>query len=572
MIQVERKEVIEILRDSHIFQLMDDEEIENLADLAEAFYFEPDQLVYEQGEEANGLYFLLEGRVELVRDTIHGTKQMMLEPKDYFGEEAFPLHPVRRKFSAYAVTQSLTIFFSATNIQVVLDSFPELRNDFDALLKSLDIAATVDFHWRPPKEAIHFACRRNLSYLVLRSTPAILISAGLLAGSIYLANKLVHNTFILNMLILLSGIVFLIWLIWFLTEWFNDFAVVTNKRVIKLEKTIALYEARAEAPIEAIIAKDVRSTQLGRLLGYSDLIVRTYTGEIVLNGLSEPDLTSAVITELQGRHVHTSAPSGKELIEQAIRERIDPSGKPLATVQDEDIESDEDDIVYDVEPGGVQTFLSALFSLREEEGDTLIYRTHWIELLKKIGVPLLILLLSAAVVVLAAIDILPMDVGQALTAMAALGAIGLLYMIYQWMDWRNDRYLITEDMLVDLNKKPFGTEDRRSAPIKNVLSIDYKRKGLSGILFNYGTVVIHVGDTDLTFDSVLDPAGVQQEIFDRVAEFKERAEKEEARSRREELADWIEQYHAVTNPSFKPKSTDTQPLRVHRLDDTQPLR
>ncbi|HMN14720.1 MAG TPA: hypothetical protein PKD55_20570, partial [Bellilinea sp.] len=288
--------------------------------------------------------------------------------------------------------------------------------------------------------------------------------------------------------------------------------------------------------------------------------------------LADPEVLIAIIDELQNRHAAPVKQSRIDMIDQAIKQRLNPDESQPVQDTSEPIDEDEDDIVYEVEAGGVQQFLSALFALREEDGDTLIFRTHWLELLKRILLPAMIMIGAGVVVGLSAAEILPIPVDQTASAMAILASIAFLWAIYQWMDWRNDKYIITEEMLVDVYKKPFGTEDRRSAPLRNVLSIDYKRKGLSGILFNYGTVIIHVGDTDLTFNSVLDPAGVQQEIFDRLVESKERTKSEEEKARRDEMADWIERYHAATTPGFKPKASDTQQVRVPRLDDTQPLR
>ena len=88
--------------------------------------------------------------------------------------------------------------------------------------------------------------------------------------------------------------------------------------------------------------------------------------------------------------------------------------------------------------------------------------------------------------------------------------------LYQYIDWHNDVYLITSDQVVDVNKKPLGHEDRQAAPLKNILGIEYKRLGIIGLLLNFGTVFIRVGDRQLTFDQVFNPSEVQRELFHRL--------------------------------------------------------
>jgi hypothetical protein len=48
------------------------------------------------------------------------------------------------------------------------------------------------------------------------------------------------------------------------------------------------------------------------------------------------------------------------------------------------------------------------------------------------------------------------------------------------MDWHNDVYLITPDQVVDVNKKAARQRRAPAAPVKNILSIEYKRLGLLG--------------------------------------------------------------------------------------------
>jgi uncharacterized membrane protein YdbT with pleckstrin-like domain len=136
-----------------------------------------------------------------------------------------------------------------------------------------------------------------------------------------------------------------------------------------------------------------------------------------------------------------------------------------------------------------------------------------------------------------------------------LGLLG--WWLYQYWDWRNDRYIVTDDQLIDLYKKPLGQEQRRSAPIKNIQTVEFERLGLVSLILNFGTVFIRVGDSTLTFDYVYNPSEAQQDIFERYQQFNQKQKVREKEALRDEVAEWIEIYHEVVQK--KSKSDETTP-------------
>jgi hypothetical protein len=107
--------------------------------------------------------------------------------------------------------------------------------------------------------------------------------------------------------------------------------------------------------------------------------------------------------------------------------------------------------------------------------------------------------------------------------------------------------MVTPDEIIDLDKTPLGTEERRSAQIENILSTEYKRIGLMGYLLNYGTVYIVVGGTKLEFQDVLDPAGVQADINRRRMARLAKKSEDTANVERERMAVWLAAYHQNIN-------------------------
>jgi hypothetical protein len=184
------------------------------------------------------------------------------------------------------------------------------------------------------------------------------------------------------------------------------------------------------------------------------------------------------------------------------------------------------------------------------------YRKHWFALIQQVWQPtffvimLIILMVSRAITLFKSPDlafVFRADDGYHFDTIAVTLPLLLIpligWWIWQYVDWSNDIFQVTSDTIVDIDKKPFGTEERRSAQIENILSTEYKRIGLAGNIFNYGTVYITVGGTKLAFEDVKDPASVQSDIDQRRAARLARKRESEIAAERERMSTWLALYH-----------------------------
>jgi hypothetical protein len=148
-----------------------------------------------------------------------------------------------------------------------------------------------------------------------------------------------------------------------------------------------------------------------------------------------------------------------------------------------------------------------------------------------------------------------------LTILAFLLGINVLALAYAFADWANDRFQVTDQQVLDLDRKPFGRETKRSALLENILSLDYRRENIIQRLFNYGTVAINVGDTQLDFEHVARPISVQNEIFERYNAAIREKELAESRRRRDDMVEFLAAYHEENKSDFVPPDEDlTQTL------------
>lgn len=549
--QVERSEILELLRTSHIFKALKDEELERAADRVEAFLFPENQAIYVQESPSDAFYFILSGRISLTRWHGNEKDEQILEARGYFGEEVLAEKILPRYATAAAIATTVLLRIGREALQELRKQFPILEDTLNLILTSYKLSARVELNWRGPREFVHYIARRHWIFLALRLLPVFLVGALTVGGSAYLtvvvAAEEIYPLVLLSLFALLSGG----WLVWTIVDWTNDYAIVTNRRILFLEKILLLYDSRMEVPLDAVLADDLKTSYVGRLLGYGSVVIRTYTGELVLDRVARPELVINLLKELRERSKITQKQERRETIDQTIRHRL---GMKAAWPQPEP----PPEVSTQIKPGALQQWLSELLLLRVEHNGVITYRTHWSILIAKTWLPGLLMVVVFILALLVAVRVVSLSPTVALITLFGVGPLLFLWWLYQLVDWRNDRYIVTQDMIIDVYRKPLGTEEKKSAPLRNILSIDYERKGFLGLVLNFGTVYIRVGDATFTFDNVLNPAEVQREVFQKFMEFKQREEQKADLAQREQLAEWIELYHKAVQEGEPGENPDEE--------------
>ena len=556
--EIPQDQVLALLQQCHLFRNLSEEQRLSVAARWQALFYEEGLALYEAGQDATAFFLIFSGRVCLTHR--HGDREEItyLEEGDYFGEEALSPTPLARRATATAAGPLIVLRLEAADYQALVREIPDLAATFRLILNSYLLASRMAFNWRGPREAVRYLARRHPLFLFLRAALPALVTAALVSLFAFLTIVIWHGAFLPTFLLLLSLVGGLGWLAWSVIDWSNDYVVITNRRVVLLERILLLYESRQEVPLEAILADEVQTDQIGRLLNYGNLIVRTYTGQIILDRLAEPQRVLALLDEQRERARRGRRRAQREAIEATIRSRL---GLPTPPPPSPEAPAPAESAPPPSPPTPGQRLgqtLARLFMLRQEEGDTIIYRTHWAILLAKTALPTLCLLLDLALALLILSQRLPLPprLGWVLL-LIGLPVLGLWW-LYQYVDWRNDRYIITPEMIIDVYKKPLGTEEKRSAPLRNIQTIEYARKTLIHLLLNFGTVYIRVGDTQFTFDDVYNPSEVQRELFQRLVAARQREEQRAEQAQREQLAEWIELYHRVTHTP--PSATQSPPM------------
>ncbi len=78
---------IDILHRTRLFEMLSNAELEMLSALCQARRYEPDEMVFEEGDAGDALYILVDGPVQVFRRRNGEEKTLAgLTPPDFFGE------------------------------------------------------------------------------------------------------------------------------------------------------------------------------------------------------------------------------------------------------------------------------------------------------------------------------------------------------------------------------------------------------------------------------------------------------------------------------------------------------
>lgn len=566
---IEFKQLVIFLDKMHVFNGLDQEHLGGIAQRLIEKEVRAGASIIRRGDKPDGFYMIYRGRVKVtVPDAEKGERQIAtLYGGDYFGEEAL-FENRNRSASIIATEDSTLLFLSKSVFDSLLSQYEKLRPNFQVSIKSRRLARSTNFKWLGKNEVIYFIARRHKIRLFMALIAPFFSMLGAL-GLVFLGIFL--SSYIPLALGLAAAFGILLWGIWNAVDWSNDYYIVTNQRVIWLEKVIGLHDSREEAPLGTILSVGVESDYLGRILDYGNVIVRTFVGKLEFDHVDHPIQAGDMIREYWERTKAITTRSQMDVMKDTIKQKL---GLPLPKRPQVELSP----VIPVNEEQVLKTplwllALQNVMQLRIEEGGKIIYRKHWLILLmqgwKPFGLMFLgIFLFIWRIIYLTAspehsfirINAAGTYSPDTLAVFIPLMLLPVSFWVwYEYTDWKNDTFMVTNDEIFDIDRKPFGQEERRSAQIENILSTSYKRAGFIPYIFNYGTVNISVGGTQMAFEDVMDPAAVQADINRRRAARITQKNENAGKDDRERFATWIAAYHQNMNEFNKPITPPVDP-------------
>jgi hypothetical protein len=409
--------------------------------------------------------------------------------------------------------------------------------------------------WLGPEETVYGLARKHPA-LLLRALliPLAAVSAGLgiaAAGGLFGSG----GTIGAGLGLAAFGIAFGVWQA---LDWRNDYYVVTDRRVVWLEKVIGLYDNRQESPLRMVLSVEVDSGLVGRQLGYGDVEVRTYTGAIPLRHVPHPQAMAALIEALGRRMQRSTIEADRQTIHETLQQRLASGPPPIEPLSYRPTGRNE--AARQGQPGLDHWSLQSRF----EEAGVITYRKHLAVLVGRLLLPSLFLLATASLAASAALGAFSVSAYRAFYPLVGLAGLAVaLWWVYEFADWANDLYQITPTHIVSVHKKPLGQESRKLAPLENILGTEVDRRGPIGMMLNFGDVVANVGADTFTFEGVLNPSAAQQDIVRAQEALVDRRLQTERKRHRDEMVEWLAAYH---------EQRDSDGVRLAGTGESQPTR
>jgi len=542
-----------LLRNVGIFQNLTLEDIRRLAGYGMRIHLHrPHHTLVVAGRENPYCYILARGAA--MRQSITETGQTpsaTIGPGAYFGENALLFRQAAEE-TVETLDATDWVRIHHADFLIFLNDHPEIEARLNLTpfqRQELEKIKKIE-SWQQEDERILFKSRRHWIVLARRLTyllPFILFQLGL--SAIYVLATRQRPPLWLELVI---GALYLIPVGgWILIDYLNDYHIITTKRIIHHEKVPLIRDSRLTAPIDQIQNLDIRRTLISQLLRYGELVISTAAteGAIIFDYLPHPSIAHRIISQEMQR-IRTYG------LSRDLESRQRELQKRLHIGLEEKID---ERALMETPPARLKRRPSPLpflhlLGLQEGENRRLIWRRHWIGLIR-ITVPALVaLLLSGGALALLATNAvlaeMPRNAQFLSMGLAILFSMASMFWFWwNWEDWKNDCYIVSDQIVERIYKKPLWFDEiRTTIPLERIQNVEFTRPNPLAYLLDYGNVDIQTAAQEgkITFEYVPAPAEVQFQILNRMQNYQRNLERQRQESQKKEVLEWLEAYYKLT--------------------------
>jgi|GEM_PF-1018034 len=556
-------QIVARLRSLPVFASMQPYMHERLARIAKVQPYSAGAVIFKQWEIAHGFYLILSGQGQLIQEAADGSRRVLatVNPGQYFNEAALSQEMVeqasfvltqpgyvlsisRADYAAMPITPLKTVPAQPQSQTQTPAQAPVTRQPQQVApqvsvtaaaqpqpaprrLATPDVsqrplpAATGDpntqkrYAWLNPGERIQLMTRRHWWQAVrMMWLPTLFFFALLIP--VVMVDSTGLRVLLLGAAVIVPGGV----LVYLFMDWRNDWLVITDKRVLRVEQQVIRFSIQTQEvgllSVQSVKASLPPIDPMARVLRYGNVEIRTAgaSGNISMDMVPNPQHIKDYVFRQTGiaRRAAGLAPDVD-----ANDDEVSPEAFTEANT----------DPGFAVEGGG---FLSMKFI--NGHGDT-VYRRHWSIWLRGVFLPIVVIFGGLFVVLF----------GQALTFLQGAGILAtiggvvaiLIGVVWFWLadwDWRNDLYIISDTVITLLNRSPLYLQyNEDQVLLSKIHNIEAVTVGLFSSLLDYGDVkVLLLGDeAPKVFRDVSSPLAVREEISRRQRIAAEQSREEEDR-------------------------------------------
>lgn len=263
-----------------LFARLDAQQMDWVASVTQVLRFEPGEELFKQGAVAQGMMMVISGSGLLVQRGTDGIERPFgkVSAGEFINDNAL-FNDITTQATLRASESSIVLFLSREQMRNLLTHHPEIKNNLNMpVLPKVQTQQVQQFHNQRENENTILKTRRHIGAFLTKAVGIGVIIlvvwfvsatlAGLIAGFPMLLIAL-PATVILGLLI---G--------YYYIEWSNDELIITDRRVINIQRTILNFQTHVnEIPLDAIhevnVALPPITDVVGRFLGYGSIIIKT---------------------------------------------------------------------------------------------------------------------------------------------------------------------------------------------------------------------------------------------------------------------------------------------------------
>ena len=583
----------EFLQQHPLFEDLSDEHIEALAQITDEVQYENGAMVAYQGDVADCLYIVKSGRLYAeTRQNDIQNNSYVVETENYLANQYFGdewlfepnVHPANVKAKAYQDKPAIVLQIKGSNFVRFLNQYPTALpflapTEEEGEDGQMEIVSGLTPHAFAeaqklfakakrrhtavsilPDELVEYSARRSRLYLLVQIFFPVLALVTIPTLIFLFLNSQPPDGFVYRLRVGVPGFFFFILLLFVLfqvLDWSNDYFVITNKRIVHREFDLRTFRVDIKtARIDQVQSVEIaKPTFISNLLNFGTARITTASafGTIFFDNIDNPIRVKETL-DRQSKLVKTlDASREQSLLREtfsehfAVQPQYEPIGEKAATLQPAQL-GDEN---------GFRTRLRRRYFWRVEEENAIIYRKHFIVLIIESAIPLGLALFTF-LLAFTLIRYFEFTFRQLLPVLIFIYAVDILWLTWRVEDWRNDMFQLTDRLIVDIDRKPFGFgESRKQALLSNIQNVNAYTPGLIHTIFNYGNVEIETAgaESNLVFEDIPYPSVIQSDIFAQLENMLDQQRRRQRGTRHKEYALLLDVYKQTVEQERIPDRT-----------------
>lgn len=547
-----------------VFSRLTPEQLALVSTIAQALRYEPGEYVLRQGQRNEGLLLFVSGRGALTQTGADGREITVgtVSTNEYLNESSLFVETTATTNLRITET-AIVLFIPRASLTAAISQYPDIQSRLQLARMRFpaDPSQKVFKNQRSGEKVLAVFRAHWWSFVGKLWMPFLAATVLFILAAAAGATPVV-SAFLVFLGFVLPGMLAL----YLFFEWRNDKVIVTDQRITRIRRTIYNWATNiSEIPIGAIHEVNVSipgTDPFARMFDYGTLIIKTSgdTLNMVLDHVPNPKALQNIVFTDRNRYQEAIARQNKE----AMRDEMDVFlGRTPAKPADAPA----------VPPPATNTspsigFLQTRFV--NEKGQT-VYRKHYLIWLSHILLPSFVLLAGVILFLISASQLIGGGgLGLAGLALAFLVTLfgAVAFYLADW-DWRNDMYIVGDQTISLIHKRPLWLQDRNDqillSQVDNVIS---EMRGFIHTLFRLGDVKLLLTGTEVqnakVFKNVHRPQQIQQEISERRRRAQQQQQEEEAKRQRQAILDYLAVYHdslqdAAQNAGIIENNNEPQP-------------